>query len=193
MAYLNGKRTVYCHRCGDKGHNRRNCPLNTPEQKAAYKNGAQARQCSYCHETGHTKPRCEKRKVDMAQYVRENAVYRREVLDQMVKEGLGLGSLVTQELKDYRGNDIPMLPEHLHIVTNIDWDAIQVRDTNKRTIIAHNILDGYSDSFALPKSHHNPYVWKYTTVVNRVKEESIRNNVPSSWIDGATGLDKIFK
>ena len=97
MAWVKGKRTVYCRRCYGTGHNRRSCPQASPETKQRYKDGDLARKCTYCREKGHTKRKCNQRNADIANYVKENKVYRKAVIEQMQREGLSIGALVVHK------------------------------------------------------------------------------------------------
>ena len=87
MAWMNGRRTVRCYNCGAKGHNRRNCPQNSPEVKERYASGDKARKCSWCAEPGHNKSGCKVRREQQAAYIVENAAYRKEVLAFMQANG----------------------------------------------------------------------------------------------------------
>ena len=145
MAWINGRRTVRCRRCWEKGHNIRNCPQNTPEQKAAYADGAKARVCSWCGEAKHNRTSCAKRKADMAEYIARNSEHRKGVLTDLRTRGLGIGALVST-VKAVEEREAGSL----YIITGINWDAIQQKSTTARVLEAQGIIDGDYHSLSIP-------------------------------------------
>ena len=182
MAWLNGKRTVYCRRCYKKGHNKRNCPELTPEQKAAYKDGDKARRCSYCGEPKHNKAGCEKRKTDRAEYIVRNAEYRKKTLDTMAELGLGIGALVT--------TDKSPEPQDIYMITETFWDNIQEKRSGSYIFKGISVVDSdYWDNFAMPGVRN----WHDTIVMSPVSAESIRSSVPEGWLNGTSGIHEFFE
>ena len=191
MAYKNGKRTVFCRQCYQAGHNRRGCPTLSPEVKAMYKTGDRARRCSYCSEKGHTKRKCEKRTVDMAEYIKENAAYRQTMLDNMVATGLSLGCLMVSEDESME----KLTPDDLSLVTEIAWDEIQAKKKSARTVKCMRINaepnSYYSDVwYSLPRPDKQGYSWGHGKVIN--KRDDIMKHVPDGWLKGISGADKFF-
>lgn len=183
MAWQNGRRTVRCRRCWEKGHNIRNCPQNTPEQKAAYTDGAKARTCSYCGEAKHNRTSCVKRKADKVAYAKTNADYRRTVLATMREQGLGIGALVTTDLNSNTA-------ESMYIITDIDWDLVQEKNATARFLIGESIgKDSYQYSMALARADYR-YNWNTASVISRAKHPQ---EAPLGWLNGESGIDKFFK
>lgn len=187
MAYINGKRTVYCRNCYQKGHNRRSCPKLSPEMKARYATGDRARKCSYCLETGHTRPKCTARKSDMATYAQKNADYRRETLERMVSMGIGVGSLIyTGEPRDN------LQPHDLYMIDRIEWEDVQAKQAHNYAF--HGIPmteEGYSNTFVMPPTE-NTHGWRKLNVLTRRPEIEIRSAIPSGWLDGTSGIERFF-
>ncbi len=197
MAWVKGKRTVYCRRCFQTGHNRRSCPEASPETKQRYKDGDLARKCSYCSEKGHTKRKCEKRTNDMLQYIKENSEYRKAVIDKMKWEGLSIGALVIH--KDYAKDGLDNLkPEHLAIVTQIEWDKIQTNRRDQRIVNCerlHHNPDHWNQymSFRAPlvMDDDSRYSWNNYHVISR--GGNIEKHMPDGFLLGTSGVDDIFK
>lgn len=189
MAYMNGKRTVYCRHCYEKGHNRRGCPKLSPEIKAKYHStGEYGRRCSWCREKGHTRPKCEVRKAEIAQYVRDNAAYRQEVLSMMEASGMGIGALVHPE-GEHTTN------EGLGIVKAIDWEGIQLKNKSYRAIGVYNFVQDWQQDYCVPCGRASgTYTWSYgqAKVVTRAKTP-IREDMPDGWLDGTSGVDKVYR
>jgi hypothetical protein len=196
MAYKNGKRTVYCRQCYQVGHNRRGCPTLSPELKAMYKNGDRARKCSYCSEKGHTKRKCEKRTKDIAEYAAENKKYRKAYLDAMVQHGLSIGSLVTHMGAKGEMSLADMKPEHIGMVTHIEWNDIQYRRRSNRPIQAKRLGEQentYNSDMWLgnPPINSDDYEsWGRCQVLSR--RNDIMSYVPADWLDGLSGAEEFF-
>ena len=188
MAWMNGRRTVRCRRCYEKGHNIRNCPQNSPEQKAAYADGVRARACSWCGEAKHNKTGCAKRKAQMAEYITQNSEHRRGVLADMRARGLGIGALVSTVKSVEEHN-----PASMYIITDIDWDRVQLKNPSSRLLIAQCIANGESHTLSVPNdSDIHRYRWNDAYVVNPVKDvDSIVP--PADWLRGASNVEQYFK
>ncbi len=195
MAWVNGKRTVYCRQCYQKGHNRRSCPNTSPETKARYKSGDLARKCSYCSEKGHTKRKCEKRGKDIQEYATENSKYRKAYLEAMIQNGLSIGSLVTHVSMEHKTID-DMKPEHIGMVTHIEWNDIQYRRRSNRPIQAKRLgvqENTYNSDMWLgsPSIASEDYEsWGRCQVLS--KRNDILSHVPAGWLDGMSGAEEFF-
>lgn len=190
MAWLNGKRTIYCRYCGNKGHNRRSCPSLSPEMKARYTTGDRARKCSYCHESGHNRASCKTLKIDKVAYIQENAMFRFAALNDMKNAGIGIGALVSHSHYNGEPTNIDMLnPDDLYIITEIAWDAVQARRPGQYIFHAQSVKDqSYTDSFSLPGASS----WRVARVLSAATPESIEASVPSNWLKGESNIDQFF-
>ena len=188
MAWRNGKRTVRCYKCYGVGHNRRNCPDNTPEDKARYATGDKSRKCSWCGDAGHNKSSCKSRKAQQAAYIAENAAHRKEVLAFMQANGYGIGALITES----RGEAVGGEPPVLYMVTDIAWDKVQKKDTSNRILVARSLASDDEYRFTMPMNNGDKYRyhWYDAAVVSRVKEDY--TNPPVDWLNGSSGIDKYF-
>ena len=189
MAYINGRRTVRCRNCYEKGHNVRNCPTLTPEEKALYATGDKARKCSWCAEAGHNKSGCKVRREQHAAYIAENAAYRKEVLAFMQANGYGIGALITES----RGAGDEGDPPALYMVTDIAWDKVQKKGSDNRILVARSLNQDYDYSFSLPMNDVDKYRyhWYDAAVVSRCKAEYIEP--PAGWLNGSSGIEKYFR
>ena len=187
MAWKDGKRTVYCRHCYQKGHNRRGCPQLSPIIKERMKNGDLARKCSWCRQGGHTKAKCEIRQTEMNNYIAENAKYRQEVLALMENMGMGYGALIVPKRSENREID----KEELSIITNIDWDNVQLKAKDNRAVKAHNIIRDWEHEYCVPAVASSYWAYGQVTVINKAKS-SIREDMPADWLSGRSGIDKYF-
>jgi len=192
MAWINGKRTVYCRTCYGVGHNRRGCPQISEATKARYKTGDLARKCSYCHTAGHTRRKCEKLTLDMANDVRQNSEYRHNLAAFMISNGLGIGALV----KRVEGSQ-----DDIFMIDDIIFDSITHRDPNNDAIVATNITDAsqrqrnFTMPLDAPFPNNDYYVnhWYSCKVVSPADEEAVRGMISAEWLTGKSGLDKHYK
>lgn len=188
MAWVNGKRTVYCRHCYGKGHNRRGCPQLSETTKARYKSGDLQRKCSWCRQSGHTKTKCEIRQTEMNVYITDNAKYRGEVLALMEAQGIGYGALVTPK---YNNKDRELDKDNLSIITRIDWDSIQLKDKDHRAVKAYNTMRDWENEYCVPALKDAYWAYGQLTVINKAKT-SIREDMPVDWLSGKSGVDKYF-
>lgn len=188
MAWKDGKRTVYCRHCYQKGHNRRGCPQLSDVLKARYKSGDLARKCSWCRQGGHTKAKCEARQTEMNTYITENAKYRGEVLALMEAQGIGYGALVTPKYNENKELD----KDNLCIITKIDWDDVQLKDKNIRPVKAYNTARDWEQEYCVPALKDTYWAYGQLTVINKAKV-SIREDMPADWLSGRSGIDRFFK
>ena len=187
MAYINGKRTVYCRQCYTKGHNRRGCPQLSPVLKARMQSGDLARKCSWCRQSGHTKAKCEIRQTEMNEYITENAKYRGEVLALMESMGMGYGALIVPK----RNNRKELDKEELSIITSIDWDNVQLKAKDNRTVKAHNAFHDWHHEYCVPAVANIYWAYGQVEVINKAKS-SIREDMPADWLNGQSGIDRFF-
>lgn len=187
MAWVNGKRTVYCRHCYQKGHNRRGCPQLSETTKARYKSGDLQRKCSWCRQGGHTKAKCEIRQTEMNVYIAENAKYRQETLAMMESMGMGYGALVTPK----RNKDRELDKEQLSIITKIDWDNIQLKDKDNRAVKAYNTIRDWEHEYCVPALKDAYWAYGQLEVINKAKR-SIREDMPVDWLSGRSGIDRFF-
>ena len=188
MAWVNGKRTVYCRQCYQKGHNRRGCPQLSETTKARMKNGDLARKCSWCRQSGHTKVKCEMRQTEIATYVKENGEYRAKVLGLMEEMGIGIGALVVPKRHENKEID----KGDLSVITAIDWDNVQLKGRDHRTITTNYLISGYDNHYCMPALADAYWAYGQLTVVNKAKY-SVREDMPADWLSGKSGADKMFK
>lgn len=183
MAWTNdGRRTVRCRKCWEKGHNIRNCPKNTPEEKAAYTDGSKARLCSWCGEPKHNKTSCEKRATEKREYIIKNAEFRKNVLAFMRNNGIGIGTLITDSYRE----------DKVYIVTQIDWNMCQERKPYNRIVIGEEITNtkGWERRFSASPVPNN---WDdKTIIVAPVNTDNIMDTVPPGWLDGTSDIDQYF-
>lgn len=190
MAYVNGKRTVYCRHCYQTGHNRRSCPKLSPEMKARYATGDRARKCSWCSAAGHNRASCEKLKNDKLEYIKENAQYRQSVIADLAARGLGIGSLV------YRGDPVEDIsavsPDCVYMVSNFDWSGIQSKNRYGYTVIVNPLHErAYATAFRLPSDKDAYYSSRCNLLTKRPAEE-ILASPPVDWLKGESGIDQYF-
>ena len=165
MAWKDGKRTVYCRQCYQKGHNRRGCPQLSETTKARMKSGDLARKCSWCRQSGHTKKKCEARLTEIATYIKDNAAYRAEVLALMEERGIGIGALVVPKQYQYENKEIDK--DDLSIITAIDWDNVQLKARDHRTITTNFLISGYNNHYCMPALPNAYWAYGQLTVVNK--------------------------
>ena len=185
-----GSRTVRCRKCWGKGHNIRNCPTLSPEQKAEYATGDRARKCSWCAGTGHNKNGCVKRKSDRVEYIAANAVYRKKVLDVLTTKGYGVGALVVSGTDKLNDN-----PDQLYFITDINWDEIQQKRPGAYIFKATNIDCESTNDFKLPpfddltqQSYYSH--WYTANIVSPAK--GVAADPPAGWLDGTSNIDQFF-
>lgn len=191
MAYRNGKRTVYCRLCYEVGHNRRSCPKASETLKARYKDGDLARKCSYCKEKGHTKRKCETLAKDKQEYIKQNSQYRDFVMHSMEVQGLSIGCLVMP--RGYTPEEIQARPEQIYMIVGVEWDDIQDRQKGNRVLQVRSIVNDEVAWFAVPRtnSSNDYYGYGQCTLLSNPRGD-IRQHMPTGWLDGTSGTDKLF-
>lgn len=198
MAWQNGKRTVRCYKCYAVGHNRRNCPTLTAEQKAEYKDGDRARKCSYCAEKGHNKASCPKRRIDMGNYVEINARFRQSELDRMCALGLGIGALVTSRdiIGEYTVDINKLHSNHVYMITDVNWSECQEKSSSARIFTGQRIgmtEDSYYERYYFSMPAGESYNWSSAQIVSPVSREKIIESVPADWLTGRSGVERYFQ
>lgn len=96
-----------CGFCGDRGHNRRNCPslrkIIREEPNGYYARQAKIkenesrnnpRRCGYCRETGHNKKTCSQRNEDLGKAADLSCQWRKSFLARCGEVGFGHGTLL---------------------------------------------------------------------------------------------------
>lgn len=184
-----GTRTVRCRKCWGKGHNIRNCPTLSPEQKAEYATGDRARKCSWCAKTGHNKNGCVSRKTDRIAYITANSLYRKKVLDFLTSKGYGVGALVTSDRHEALDTD------KLYFITDINWDEIQQKRPGAYIFKATHIGCENTNELKLPpfdelteRSYYSN--WYTANIVSPAKGVAL--DPPAGWLDGASNIDQFF-
>tara|TARA_R110000824_G_scaffold305010_4_gene492800 strand:- start:1753 stop:2421 length:669 start_codon:yes stop_codon:yes gene_type:complete len=139
MNYQNYRRTTTCSFCFKPGHNKRSCStrkewllskLDTgnEEEKSWAKReleGIRIRKCSFCRGVGHTRPKCEKRHREIRLHAADCLSARRKVLSNILKGGLGIGSLVSFEVEIFDNLRSRWTKQsYVGLVNNILWDEI---------------------------------------------------------------------
>jgi hypothetical protein len=161
MGYRN---TVRCSYCGGRGHNRAGCPQRKKDAEAnpeswdakrlkaeqeKRQRAVENRRCSYCNgdsrggKITHNRRGCKLRKLDIKKTESLVSNYRRDLLKEMQKVGLGVGSLLSVPAGDRLASKI------VYLVTGIDWGNITHR------LAPTDLLGFQSES-----GPHTP--WRYT-------------------------------
>ena len=136
---MNYRRTTTCSFCFKPGHNKRSCQVRSewllsklesgnPDEKEWAKRELEEkkiRRCSFCRTPGHTKPNCESRQREINLRAADCLGVRRKILTNMIKFGLGVGSLISFEVDRFdnlkaRWTKVP----YIGLVNNILWDEI---------------------------------------------------------------------
>ena len=205
------KRTVHCSYCGESGHNKSGCPsykerieqqrkeygddyyaVRAYDEKRARKaTSAKNRKCSYCGQGGHNKAGCPTLKAAMESFRTKNIEYRKNVLNTLVENGLGPGTLIT--IADYWNEN-----KQLHMVTDVDWAEVHMADKSLdflKTRKVKNItaIHGGNGTTRLSQSIlSSEWGPKYEIVVP-TSETNIRSSMPATFLAGTLGLKQVFK
>lgn len=201
--------TVRCSHCGQSGHNKAGCPkykeriaqlrARNPDDyyvrqydAAIAKRAASVknRRCSYCNEQGHTRAGCQLKKETMAQFAKRNAVYRKNVLDALVKHGAGPGAMV--EATDYWGST------GTYLVLGVDWASINMHNPSNPAlnIVKMRYISNastHSQGFALPRANGYEHLGDRFKIVVPTTELRILSTVPADYLNGKLGLKDIFR
>ena len=179
--------TVYCSYCGQRGHNMRSCPkrkkyiANNPDswqaKDEAYRERrrkARGRRCSYCRGEGHTVRTCPKKKADRELLIQKLANSRRNILDVMANNGLGIGALV--EVRRYSWGEYPA---QLALVTSIDWcDSDNISGVHLICSFVENPTETYL-------YRHDLNQRETCIILSRASIDSIEKSAPWEWLNGS--------
>ena len=127
--------SVYCSYCGGKGHNRRSCSqrkeyiAENPDSYAARREAVAAehrkntpRTCSYCLESGHNARTCGVKAKDKRTLVQKLSRQRAVIMDKMVENGIGIGTLFDIKSR-YYGQE-----SSCYLLTSIEWEKTDSYD-----------------------------------------------------------------
>ena len=222
MAWLNGVRTTYCGRCGNKGHNRRGCPDIPPEEKKA---SIGTRRCGWCREMGHDTRHCETRNTAFQEYYQKNAAYRREFFERLALKGMFPGALIVGRTPTPSGNeyydDLPLeaVPsKYVLFAEKIEWERVLSPDVptparvswrrrqrmrnrvGTRSVVLCRALgqpenDEY-DYHYTPTTYAAPdasdYSWHTRYTVKVTGAPVAWESLPEDWRSGISGTDRIW-
>jgi hypothetical protein len=183
MSWNNTVRCGYCH---NSGHNRRGCPklkehiTDNPggyhaERLRQRKAEQQPRKCSYCTGPGHTRRTCTTFKEDRVTLVGDLREKRAEMLEKMVKRGIGKGALIDAAMSYYDKDLKPALVLGLSWRATCGGDGVTLRlsflDSGHERSKSFSLVDEDVTGAAL-------------NVLSPLSEEQVRNAAPISWISG---------
>jgi len=83
-----------------------------------------SRKCGYCSDKGHTRRTCTERKEHVQTHTEKTLKFRRELCDRFVSHGLGPGTLVEIDTREWTNDSGPEAMA-LGVVTSIDFSDIQ--------------------------------------------------------------------
>ncbi len=175
-----------CGYCGDRGHNRRTCNIRSPEAKKAEKTIYRKKSCGYCSNSGHTRPTCKQMDVDREKWIADNAAYRKLVLEDIKKNGFGVGAVFGQ----IRGDKKTAM-----MVRNILWDSIIHSDVWNYSVQFIDMKTGMKSITALPityghegisRDHYQRY--DNTVVFIAAPEDKCLIGIPADWLSGKSGV-----
>lgn len=198
---MSWNRTVYCRRCGGRGHNKRGCPELTPERKKMLYGNIE-RLCKWCGEKGHNSRSCKVKEHAKKEYIKDNKTYRIGVMEKMCDLGLGVGALVhfsswddnyrTRDFYDGRG---------IYLISKVEWNNIcltaRVKKSwykngkssrelwaSERSPVFTKALcddDSYYDTAISTAQLFDPTVVK---ILKGMPSEMVRSSVPEDYLEG---------
>ena len=201
--------TVRCSHCRMTGHNKAGCPqykeriaqlrANDPNDWRVHEHdeklgrrqaSVQNRRCSYCNGQGHTRAGCQLKKGAMAQFAKRNAVYRKNVLDALVKHGVGPGAMF--EATDYWGGT------GIYFILGIDWASVNMHNPSNPAlnVVKMRYISNtrtHSQGFALPRANGYEHLGDRFKIVVPTTELRILSTVPADYLNGKSGLKDIFR
>ena len=203
--------TVRCSHCHEQGHNKSGCSAhaerierqraeygsdyyavrNYDEKKARKANAAKNRKCSYCGEGGHNKAGCPKLKAAMESFRTKNVEYRKNVLNTLIENGLGPGTLIS--IDDYWGKN-----PTLHMVMGIDWAEVHMANKSSdflKTRKVKNItaIHGGNGTTRLSQNILDADWGPKYKIVVPTSETNIRSTMPTTFLAGTLGLKQVFR
>ena len=201
--------TVDCSHCGARGHNKSGCPqykeriarlrahqpdhhlVREHDEKLARRQASvQNRRCSYCNGQGHTRAGCQLKKGTMAQFAKRNAVYRKNVLDALVKHGVGPGAMIvhTNYWKE----------TNTYLVLGVDWSSINMHYPSRPALNVVKMkfirnIPGGTRGFVLPGQRAYQHLTEKVEIAVPTSEIRILSTVPADYLNGKLGLKDIFR
>jgi len=201
--------TVQCSHCGDRGHNKAGCPqykeriahlrahypdhyqVREHDEKLARRQASvQNRRCSYCNGQGHTRAGCQLKKGAMAQFAKRNAVYRKNVLDALVKHGVGPGAMIihTNYWKE----------TNTYLVLGVDWSSINMHNPSNPALNVVKMkfirnIPGGTRNFVLPGQRAYQHLTEKVEIAVPTSEIRILSTVPADYLNGKLGLKDVFR
>ena len=202
--------TVTCSHCYNQGHNRRGCPklkeyvADNPDSFEANRESRRqsretTRSCSYCKQTGHNRKTCEPLKLDVGNAYRVNGVWRENVHQYLMENGIGVGALVRFK-SGWDG-------EAFGMVKRMDWDEATFKGKRDGNLGAFIIVTPLKDiaergghSVRLPEDcedsvsesqyvHGRPRILE---VVSPLTASAVASQIPSDWVLGRSGIKSLF-
>lgn len=190
------KRTVRCRYCWSEGHNVKTCKSLEGQIKSdpggyharlyskyfnldgSKKQTSSTKNCSYCKEAGHTKRTCDTKIKHLVENIKTNAEYRKDILEFIKTNGLGVGSLVT-------------IYNKMYLITQIHWDnfvcGYNEWDSN------HFSLQPMESGGVYTKFQLDNYIIRYykQSDMTAIKVESGVHEVqepPTTWFSGRSSI-----
>jgi hypothetical protein len=201
--------TVTCSHCYNEGHNRRGClklkeyVVENPESYEARaedrrKSRETTRSCSYCKQAGHNRKTCEPLKLDVQNASKVNSVWRENVHQYLMENGIGVGALVRYKA----GWD----GEMLGMVKQIVWDKATFKgkkDGYSGDFIVvtplKDIAERGGHSIRLPEdcedsTSENQYSGRQRIleIVSPLTASAVESQIPSDWVLGTSGIKSLF-
>lgn len=180
-----------CRYCGYRGHNIRSCP-SRPLADKKLDAPKKPKSCSWCQDTSHTRPKCEKLKADKANWVAQNAIYRKNLLQDLKKNNFNYGSIVK----------FPTIDDSFFIVS-VDWDYIRL-DSKFTYSIRVKYLEDFDreTSFCFPtwygmeegeEKEKRKLKRGDIIVQSTLNDTPIENKIPENWLNGSSGVEDAFR
>lgn len=155
----------YCGYCGQKGHNRRTCPMRSDEAKAfdkqymrkAGRRKGSSTQCSYCGGFGHNRRTCQLLKSDKAWVISQASVVVRSAIENLSRIGCGVGFLQkTQRWGDeYLGIHSGVIHANFHYTRTCSEPDRQL-EHHERRYVPHLEVKFRLDSRDVTNARHSP-------------------------------------
>lgn len=202
--------TVTCGHCYNEGHNRRGCPklkeyvAENPdswqaERESQRKSRETTRSCSYCKQPGHNRKTCEPLKLDVRNASKVNSVWRENVHQYLMENGIGVGALVRFK-SGWDGETIGM-------VRRMSWDeatfkskkdghsgdfivAIPLKDIAERGGHSLRLPEDCEDSVSESQYSHGRA--RILEVVSPLTASAVESQIPSDWVLGTSGIKPMF-
>jgi hypothetical protein len=175
-----------CGYCGDSGHNRRTCNRRSENSKKIDTSYYRKKSCGYCGNPGHTRPTCKQMDIDRDKWIGENAAYRKLVLEDIKKNGFGVGAV----FGEVRGDK-----KTAYMVRNIHWDSITHSDVWSYAVQFIDMKTGMKSNTSLPltyghegtsREHYQKY--DNITIFIPAPEDKCLVGIPADWLSGKTGV-----